>query len=235
MAQPDTLVLFDIDGTLLHCGSSARESLARALSEITETEIALHLEDVAGFTDLGIIQNALKRVGLLNGNPDGIVQKVGDRYLEILQVEYPKRNDQYLYPGIPELLEQTNAHPELRLGLLTGNLIAGAKVKLAKFDIWDYFKIGAFGSDSIDRNELPKVAWRKALESLGETYTPEQTILVGDTPRDALCARVNGTKALIFSRRNEWRDDIRKEAPLAVLESSEDVSRIMKILTGFHL
>lgn len=234
MAQPDKLILFDIDGTLLHCGSSARESLARALSDVTGTEIALHLEDVAGFTDLGIIQNALRRAGLLDGNPDDIVKIVGKRYLEILKVEYPKRNDQYLYPGIPELLKQTSEHPELRAGLLTGNLIAGAKVKLAKFDIWHYFKIGAFGSDSIDRNELPKIAWHKAEDSLGETYAPEQTIIVGDTPRDALCARVNSAKSLIFLRRTEWRPEILKEEPLKVMDSSEDVDAIMDLLTGFN-
>lgn len=234
MPQPDKLVLFDIDGTLLHCGSSARESLARALSDITGAEIALQLEDVAGFTDLGIIQNALRRAEMLNGNPDEIVKKVGERYLEILKVEYPKRNDQYLYPGIPELLQQTSEHPELRVGLLTGNLIDGAKVKLAKFDIWHHFKIGAFGSDSIDRNKLPKIAWRKAVESLGETYGPEQTIIVGDTPRDALCARVNKAKSLIFLRRTEWRPEILREEPLEVMDSSEDVDTIMDILTGFN-
>ena len=234
MSRPDKLVLFDIDGTLLHCGSSARESLARALSDVTGSEITLRLEDVAGNTDLGIIQSALRREELLDGDPTEIVRRIGERYLEILKIEYPKRNDQYLYPGIPELLEQTHEHPELRVGLLTGNLIDGAKVKLAQFDVWHYFKVGAFGSDSIDRNELPKVAWRKAHTSLGESYDPEQTIIVGDTPRDALCARVNDTKALIFLRRPEWRDEILQEEPLKILESSEDVDTIMDILTGFN-
>lgn len=234
MSQPDKLVLFDIDGTMLYCGSSARESLARALSDITGKEIALHLEDVAGNTDLGIIQHALKPAGMLNGSTEDIVRKVGERYLEILKVEYPKRNDQYLYPGIPELLERTSSHPELRIGLLTGNLIEGAKVKLAKFDIWHHFSIGAFGSDSIDRNELPEIAWDKALTSLGEQYSPEQTIIVGDTPRDALCAKVNGTKVLIFLRREEWRGDIMQQEPIAIMDSSENVDAIMDVLTGFN-
>ncbi|MCF7804341.1 MAG: HAD hydrolase-like protein [Candidatus Marinimicrobia bacterium] len=232
--QPNKLVLFDIDGTLLHCGSSARESLGRALTDITGEKIELRIEDVAGYTDLGIIKNALSRTGLLDGNPEAVVEKVGERYLEILEVAYPERDDQYLYPGIPELLERLKQRSEIRLALLTGNLVTGAKIKLAPFDIWEDFAFGAFGSDSIDRNELPVIAWEKAERLLGESYDPEQTLIVGDTPRDAICAHQNGAKALIVNRRPEWRDKIYAEKPLHVVHSTEEVDIIYQQITEFY-
>ncbi|MBS1271588.1 MAG: Phosphoglycolate phosphatase [Candidatus Marinimicrobia bacterium] len=232
--QPNKLILFDIDGTLLHCGSSARESLGKALTDITGEQIELKIEDVAGFTDLGIIENALNRVGLLDGDPQAIVEKVGQRYLEMLEIAYPERGDQYLYPGVPELLERLKERTDVRLALLTGNLISGAKVKLAPFGIWGDFAFGAFGSDSIDRNELPKIAWKKAEKELGERYLPEQTLIVGDTPRDAICAHVNDAKSLIICRRPEWREEVLAQNPIDVLNSTEDVETLYKQITGFY-
>ena len=232
--QPNKLILFDIDGTLLHCGSSARESLGKALTDITGEHIDLTLEDVAGYTDLGIIKNALSRAGLLDGDPRAIVEKVGQRYLEILEVAYPERGDQYLYPGVPQLLEWLKERSDVRLALLTGNLMSGAKVKLAPFGIWEDFTFGVFGSDSIDRNQLPKIAWEKAEKTLDEQYRPEQTLIVGDTPRDALCAHVNDAKSLIICRRPEWRQEILAQNPIDVFNSTEDVDAIYEHITGFY-
>jgi len=232
--HPKKLILFDIDGTLLHCGSSARESLGQALTDITGEDIELRIEEVAGFTDLGIIKDALNRAGLLDGDPRGIVEKVGQRYLEILKVAYPERGDQYLYPGVPELLERLKERTDIRLALLTGNLIHGAKIKLAPFDIWEDFAFGAFGSDAMDRNELPKIAWEKAEKQLNERYQPDQTLIVGDTSRDARCAHVNDAKSLIICRRPEWREEILAENPMKVLNSTEDVETLYQQITGFY-
>lgn len=230
---PDKLVLFDIDGTLLHCGSSARESLAKAVSQVANQNIHLQVEDVAGSTDVGIMRHALKRIGFDDGELDQRVAEAGEIYLEIVKVAYPARNDQYLYPGVEELLERLTARPDIRLGLLTGNLYEGARLKLAPFDIWDYFAVGAFGSDSAERNDLPGIAMEKARTRLNEQYSPAQTLLVGDTPRDALCARVNDIRALIVCRRLEWMDDILRYEPYRLVESTEDTDKLFNAITTF--
>jgi len=224
------LILLDIDGTILHCGSAARESLARALSEYTGEQITLELADVAGSTDLGIIRDALERVGALDGNPETILAEVGKRYLSLLRREYPKRGDQHLYPGARDLIKQLHHSDDFRLGLLTGNLEEGARVKLHPFDIWDYFPFGAFGSDAMHRNDLPAIAWDKAREQLGEHYTPDETVIIGDTPRDALCAEVNGIRSIIICRRPHWRQEIHRYNPWRVLESTGNVAGILRVL-----
>ena len=230
--HPKKLVLFDIDGTLLHCGSSARESMAQAISEEVGSLVELLVEDVAGSTDLAIMQQALSRHGVLDGDTGGVLARVTKRYLEIMKVAYPARDDQYLYPGIRELLEKLNGEPGIRLGLLTGNLIDSARVKLANYGIWEYFRVGAFGSDATDRNELPGVAWKKAAQELGEQYTPEQTVLIGDTPRDALCARANGIRGIIICRRPEWREQVQEHFPAMILDSSVDYEAIWQMIIG---
>lgn len=232
--HPDKLVLFDIDGTLLHCGSAARESLAEALSEVTGSPLNLRLEDVAGNTDLGIIRTALKRVGALQPEPEATIRAVSEKYLEILKVKYPARGDQYLYPGVEDLLNRLRERKDIRMGLLTGNLEQGARVKLEPFDIWDYFELGAFGSDSADRNELPKIAWQKANEQLNEVYGARQTLIVGDTPRDAVCARKNNTSALIILRRDIWEEAILAEEPDHIAESTENVDQLFEYITGYY-
>lgn len=231
--MPDKFILFDIDGTLLHCGSSARESLAQAVSEVSGQPIELQIEDVAGSTDLGIMRHALQRAGFTNGELDQRVAQAGSAYLEIVKTAYPARNDQYLYPGVEDLLERLAARQDVRLGLLTGNLYEGARIKLKPFDIWDYFAVGAFGSDSADRNDLPGIAMEKARTELHEQYSPAQTLLVGDTPRDALCARVNDIRALIICRRPEWLEDILRHEPYRLVESTEDTNVLFNLITTF--
>ena len=232
--QPDKLILFDIDGTLLHCGSAARESLAEALSEVTGSPLNLRLEDVAGNTALGIIRTALERVGALEPDPEQTIKAVSEKYLEILKVKYPARGDQYLYPGVEELLQRVCERDDIRMGLLTGNLEQGAKVKLEPFGIWDDFALGAFGSDSKDRNELPKIAWQKAREQLDEVYGARQTMIIGDTPRDAVCAMKNNTHSIIILRREIWREAVEVENPDYIVDSTENVDQLLEYLIGYY-
>ncbi|HKJ69148.1 MAG TPA: HAD family hydrolase [bacterium] len=231
--QPEKLVLFDIDGTLLHGGTSARESLAVALSEVAGKQIALQTEDVAGNTDLGIFRRALEREGFESGEIDHLLPPTIERYLEVVAEAYPARNDQYLYPGIKELLARLHDRDDIRLGLLTGNLMEGARIKLEPFDIWHHFAVGAFGSDAANRNDLPGIALRKARDELGEHYTADQTLIVGDTPRDALCAEVNDIGALIICRRPEWLEEIQQHHPYLIVNSTENVEQMYKTITSF--
>jgi len=232
--QPDKLILFDVDGTLLHGGTSARESLASAMSEVTGHEITLRTMDVAGNTDLGIFHHTLGRYDYSTDEINTLIPDVIENYLEIVAEAYPSRNDQYLFPGIPELLERLDARDDIRLGLLTGNMKEGARIKLKPFDIWHYFPIGAFGSDSADRNDLPGVAVKKAQEKLGEQYAADQILIVGDTARDALCGEANDIRTLIIARRPEWLEEIQKYEPYRIVDSSENVDELFNIIVNFR-
>lgn len=100
-------------------------------------------------------------------------------------------------PGIAELLEWLAPRPGVKLGLLTGNFEAVARLKLARAGIGRYFPSGqgAFGSDSEDRTTLPAIARRRAGQ-VGRPYPRAQTVVIGDTPRDIACARADEVRCL---------------------------------------
>ena len=84
------------------------------------------------------------------------------------------------------------AHPDIHQALLTGNLRAGAKLKLEHLGIWKYFEFGAFADDSSNRNELGPFALRRAKEKLGIDFSPERVWIIGDTPHDIACGKAIG-------------------------------------------
>jgi len=100
-------------------------------------------------------------------------------------------------PGIASLLDALEPHPQTFLGLLTGNFADAAEVKLAHFDLWRYFRCGAFGEDAHDRNHLVPVALDRARgRGLPDHVDAGQTVVIGDTPRDIACARAHGARVV---------------------------------------
>ena len=95
-------------------------------------------------------------------------------------------------PGVPALLETLQAREDVFLGLLTGNFRDGARIKLERFDLWRYFRCGAFGDDSPDRNALVPVALERAAACGMVPLQPADVLVVGDTPNDVACAQVVG-------------------------------------------
>jgi phosphoglycolate phosphatase-like HAD superfamily hydrolase len=98
--------------------------------------------------------------------------------------------------GIHDALAAVHEHPEIHQALLTGNLEAGAKLKLSFLEIWHYFEFGAFADDSYDRNELGPFALRRAKEKLGIDFPPERVYIIGDTPHDIACGKAIGAKTI---------------------------------------
>ena len=97
-----------------------------------------------------------------------------------------------LLPGIAELVPSLADDPRAALGLLTGNVVHGARVKLAHFGLWGHFPLGAFGSDHAERNLLPAIAVARAEQRWEVSFPPERTFVVGDTPLDIAAGRAIG-------------------------------------------
>ncbi len=224
MQSNKLLVLVDIDGTLITPGMTSRRSLSQAIFEITGKNITFDIGHLAGFTDPLIILNALKRLQIPVCS-DGIPDKVLERYLEIFARDYPTATDKKVFPGVFELLEYLKTLPA-RVGLLTGNVQQGARIKLTPFDLWRYFDFGVFGDDSADRNELPWMALERIKTLFGETFRPDQAIVIGDTLNDVICAHVNQMRSLIVLRREEWRAQIEAAKPELLVESFEPIEPV---------
>src|SRR5256714_11715438 len=145
------LLLFDIDGTLIHSGGAGIEALKRALKERFQIEDNLHDIEFAGMTDSGIVTSILKKHRLPT-TPENITAFL-DSYVHFLSKELPRRKGKLL-PGVLELLKKLKNRKHLVLGLLTGNVSRGALLKLGHYDVWHFFEFGAFADDHTNRNHI---------------------------------------------------------------------------------
>jgi phosphoglycolate phosphatase-like HAD superfamily hydrolase len=101
-----------------------------------------------------------------------------------------------LLPGVERLLAGLAARRDLVIGLLTGNWERGARIKLARHALNRYFPFGSFGDERLEREELPPVAWRAAIDATGRRFAPAETLIVGDSRLDVACARAHGIPCL---------------------------------------
>jgi phosphoglycolate phosphatase len=234
-ANGHKLVLFDIDGTLLSAGRVARDSILRALASAFDwTPGEEHQDrsryDFSGKTDPQIVRELVaEHVGperFEAGLPRAL-----EMYLEELSrglvpgVVTPK-------PGISPLLERLAAEPRVTLGLLTGNLERGARLKLAPPDYNRYFPFGAFGSDSADRYTLPPVAVERALAHTGRRFAGKSIVVVGDSVHDVACGRSLGVRAVAVATGLTSVERLGAEGADAVLPDFSDTSRALEAILG---
>ncbi|HEX8489819.1 MAG TPA: haloacid dehalogenase-like hydrolase, partial [Chthoniobacterales bacterium] len=158
------LLLWDIDGTLISTGAAGQGAIIRATAEQFGGDGNLDGVEIAGRTDLAIAQQILQKYGA--PVTDSNARAFLDIYLQLLSEELPRRQGRVL-PGVLELLERLDSQPDTTLGLLTGNLERGAKLKLEHYDLWRFFAFGGFADDHHDRNQIGPFALARALKGTG--------------------------------------------------------------------
>jgi phosphoglycolate phosphatase len=186
------LVLFDIDGTLVLTGAAGLRAMNKACAELVGHPDALAGIPVAGRTDRIILSDVAARAGrILDAE---LLQQLRETYVARLreEIQLPGRGTKAVMPGIRELLDALAKREDVFVGLLTGNFEAGARIKLEYFDLWRYFRCGAFGDDAADRNALVPFALERARLCGLPDLAPEHILVVGDTPHDIACARAVG-------------------------------------------
>jgi phosphoglycolate phosphatase-like HAD superfamily hydrolase len=219
------LILFDIDGTLINTGGAGVCSLEKAFNELFGVKDTFKDYSMAGKTDRQIMREGLKIQGLLSG--DGDLNRLVKEYLRNLKVEInnPMRRFQ---PGIKGLLDALREE-WFPLGLLTGNLEEGARIKLEPFGLNEYFPEGAFGSDHEDRDSLLPIAIEK-FSRRGFSFSPGDCVVVGDTPRDVKCARVHGAPNIAVATGPYSKEDLIASDADVVFDTLEDIDRCMEFI-----
>ncbi|HEY6220880.1 MAG TPA: haloacid dehalogenase-like hydrolase [Gemmatimonadaceae bacterium] len=191
------LVLFDIDGTVLLSDGAGKRAVQRALVEVFGSSgPADHRFD--GKTDAQIVRELLRADGYADDHIDGHMPRAIDRYVELLheELDAPGYSPRAL-PGVIDLLEALEARDDAIVGLLTGNVVEGAKAKLAAVGIDpERFEVGAFGSDHERRTALPAIARDRLRDSHGHEMVGEDIVIIGDTPSDIECGRSIGVRAI---------------------------------------
>ena len=221
------LILWDIDGTLIHSGAAGEQALVRAAETVLGIRLDLNEIDWAGRTDRRIAEMILEHFDR-PADPE-VVAALIDVYLNRLPEEVQARRGVVL-PGINAVLERIEADPALFQGLLTGNMERGARAKLAHYDLWRYFPFGGFADDGVDRNELGPHALRKASEYCGRSFDADEVYVVGDTPHDIACGRVIGASTIAVATGKYSETALSEHNPAAVFGDLGDTEAFFRVL-----
>lgn len=224
------LILFDIDGTLLR-GGPAKHAFVTAMVETYGTAGDVDGLSFGGKTDPQIVRELLDGAGF---SPDAIARglpELWERYLGYLEAglaEVPMR----VLPGVHDLLDALAGLEGVAVGLLTGNIVGGARLKLGSAGLWERFAIGGYGSDHEERDRLPAIALERARAHWRAALPAAEAIIVGDTPRDVACGRAGGTRTLAVATGFYSAAELEETGADHVIEDLSATDRVVSLLTG---
>lgn len=189
-----TIVLFDVDGTLITSGGTGRRALERAFERRYNRLDACAHFSFAGMTDRAIFREGLRTIG--EAATDEAIDTLLKDYLAHLADEVNAAPVYAMHPGVVEALDALAPLPHVALGLGTGNVEAGARTKIARVGLNHYFDFGGYGCDAEPRAALILAGARRGAERLGVPLESARLLIVGDTPKDIQAAHANGGQCL---------------------------------------
>jgi phosphoglycolate phosphatase len=224
-----TLLLFDIDGTLVLSGRAGLRALNRAFADEMGIADAFAGISAAGRTDGYLLHEAARRAGLALTNAQ--VERLKLRYFHLLEEEIQHRGEgrKEVMPGVRPLIDTLQERDDVVLALLTGNYQRSARIKLEHFDLWSPFGFGAFADDATDRNLLVPVALHRAREA-GHDPHVDRVIVIGDTPLDVQCAHAGGVRAIGVATGSHSIDELRDAGAYAAFETLSETEQVMEAL-----
>jgi phosphoglycolate phosphatase-like HAD superfamily hydrolase len=228
------LVLFDIDGTLITCGTTPRRSITQAMEEIFGTRGQADSYPFSGKTDSQIIYDVMTMSGLKPEDVESKIPAALKRYTELLNANLAA-NEIKILDGVIELLNALTDKPEVFMGLLTGNVMEGAKIKLSCAGLDHYFfngapVIGAFGSDSRHRHELASLAVQRASAITGHAFTDKSIVIIGDSPYDILCGKHLNVKSIAVTTGWHSLEDLLIHQPDHALSGFSDIEKTIQCI-----
>ena len=197
------VLLFDIDGTLIRSGGAGKAAMEAGLtSAFGVTEIHDRVS-YSGRTDPCIARDLLAVHGV--EPTEANVRRLHQEYLSHLPGTLRRKGGEVL-PGIEAALR--GERQGAVVGLLTGNIRAGAEVKLRHFGLWDHFPFGGFADGLEDRDDVARRALAEAERHVGRPIDPADVWVIGDTPLDVKCARAIGARAVVVQTGWHHRDEL---------------------------
>lgn len=222
-----TLVLFDIDGTLLHTAGAGREAFARSLRDIFGWEDSIEYIQFAGATDLMVLERIMREHGY--APRPGDVERFFDalpRHLE----DTLRHAQSILYPGVRALLERLAEDDRYLLGLVTGNIASCARRKLQHYDLHGHFLLGAFGHEHADRLDIARLALERARAHVGDPSRITGRFLIGDTPSDVAAAHAIDATAVAVATGTFRHAELEAAGADWVLDDLSDLEAVMRLL-----
>ena len=226
------LLLFDLDGTVLHARHTPGcVPFDLAMRDVFGVDVALHRMRPDGKTDPLIIAELLAMVGIDDpvdaGTLGAFHARLATRLAEALACGATRVE---AVPGVRALLEEIARDPRFGLAVLTGNLEAAAELKLRAAGLEKFFPVGAFGSDAARRAALPEVARERFRNRTGIDVPLADCVIIGDTPLDHAAAERNGMACVLVASGRIGLDELLALSPAAAFGDWSDASAISSAL-----
>jgi phosphoglycolate phosphatase len=224
------LLLFDVDGTLILTGGLAAGLMAEAVSRVIGSPIQWNITDFVGNTDRSIIQTLLRRNGAIEPMLADMTENVLEMYLKNLKTKLKDNSVVQILPGVEPLLRALKKDDRFALALLTGNVEAGARIKLAKNKIIDYFPVGTFGDDALKREYLPPFAIQRAEKYFKCFFDKKDIWIIGDSANDIKCAQANHLRSFAVATGHMKLEELKTYHPTALISDLKDQKKFYDII-----
>ncbi len=203
--------------------------MSEAFAELFAIRDAFAGVSMAGRTDAGILADAVAAHGIRADAPE--LARFPTIYAQHLTRELDKPGPRKgIMPGIRPLLDALAARDDVHLALLTGNYEACAQLKLEYFDLWRYFRGGAFGDNAPDRNRLLPRAVAHVASCGGPTVEARDAIVIGDTPLDVACARASSARSIAVATGNFSVHELQSAGADLVFADLGDTDAVLRAL-----
>lgn len=226
------LVLFDIDGTLLVSASAGRRSIEAIFREEFDDLSFFDHVRFDGKTDPQIVTELFHAAGTPERATPARTTDILTRYIHRLEQEFSVSTASVrALPGIVPLLDALASRSDVVVGLLTGNIVRGAELKLGAAGLgMERFALGAFGSDSAHRPDLPMIAARRAEPIFGRIPTGHDVVILGDTPADVTCGASIGARAIAVATGSYSCAELSAAGAHAAFDSFVDTAAVLEAI-----
>ena len=222
------LLLFDIDGTLISARGIHKIAMGKVLARRYSTFKYDSAYDFSGRTDPEIVENLLRYDN--KEISDDLLNEILTEFCIELKKEFLINKKPLIHIGVEKLILELQANNTVFLGLVTGNIAEGARIKLESVGLYKYFPVGGFGDDSKNRNDLPPIARKRAEIHYNVNFAPADIWIIGDSVHDIYCAQKNGLRCLAVSTGWTSREELAIADPEFLEDDLSDTKKIQEIL-----
>ena len=224
------VAFFDIDGTLM-TGGPAKNAFCGAMIDTFGTVGNVEEVSFGGKTDPQIARELLVGIDYSVDLIEERFPSLWHSYTERLADELTQCPMQVL-PGVHELLNILKRMDDIGVGLLTGNIARGAQLKLDSAGLTEHFVLGSYGSDHEEREHLSRIALQRARDMWNPALCPENTVVIGDTPRDVDCGLAIGARTLAVATGSFSSSQLAKTGADRVVIDLTDTDEIVSYLAS---
>jgi phosphoglycolate phosphatase-like HAD superfamily hydrolase len=215
-----TVLLFDIDGTIVTTGGAGRAAVDRAFERLAGRPDACAGFGFGGMTDRAIVRAGLEAIG--EEPTPGRIDEVIAIYLACLGEEVLRATEYRVHRGILRALDAAAGRAGFAVGLGTGNVREGARIKLDRVGLFDRFAFGGFGCDAEDRPALLAAGARRGAATLGASVEACRVVVIGDTPRDVAAGHAIGAEVVAVATGAFGRDELARSGPAFVFDDLDE-------------